>query len=65
MKNTKWKYSPHYKDDAQGHFFIENEEKIFVINLTGSASMSQEKLNEIAEFVVKIINRNNNPDDKK
>jgi len=59
IKNTKWKYSPHYRDYAEGHFFIKAYEgETFTINIIGNMSMSQTELDNLAEFMLKSINKN-------
>ena len=38
-----WAYSPHYKDEAEGHIFMEKEGAC-TITLVGAGSMTQEEL---------------------
>jgi hypothetical protein len=48
-------YSRHYRDDAEGHIFI-NKEGACTITLTPAQSMSQEELNYFGEMIVDSVN---------
>lgn len=53
-----WKYSPHHRDHAEGHIFLGHEtEGGVTILLTGTASMSQERLDELGERIVSAVNK--------
>lgn len=49
-KKLRVAYSRHYRDDAQGHIFLDKEGAC-TISLVGAASMSQEEL----DFYGKIM----------
>lgn len=48
-------YRSHFKDDAQGHIFIEKEGAC-TIGLTGASSMTQKELNFYGELFSNSIN---------
>ena len=49
-------YSPHHRDDAQGHIFLGPQKTGAVtINLRGAASMTQEELNFYGEIMATAI----------
>ena len=55
-KKIEWSYSPHYKDDAQGHIFMKNKEGACTIQLVGAASMTQEELNILGKKICYAVN---------
>lgn len=54
-KELDWKYSPHFKDDAQGHIFSYGKDRM-VFNVTGAAATSQKQLNKDCEEMCKRYN---------
>lgn len=50
-----WKYSPHFKDDAQGHIFSYCKDRL-VFNIVGAAATTQKQLNKDCEELVKRYN---------
>jgi hypothetical protein len=50
-----WAYSPHYKNDAQGHIFSHTENRL-IMNTVAAAATSQEKLNKDCELIVIAVN---------
>lgn len=48
----KMVYSKHYRDDAQGHIFIEKEGAC-TVHLTGAAAMPQKELDQYGELFAK------------
>jgi hypothetical protein len=64
VNNIKdWVYSPHYKDDAQGHIFSNHADKM-ICNIQGVAAETQGNLNKNAELIVTAVNacKEINPD---
>jgi hypothetical protein len=56
----KFTYSRHYYSHAQGHIYIDKPGAC-TVTLTGAASMPQEELDELAELIVKLLNKNDLP----
>jgi len=54
----KFTYSRHYREHAEGHIYIDKPGAC-TVTLTGAASMPQEELDELAELIVKLLNKNN------
>ncbi len=56
-KKEDWAYSRHYKHYAEGHIFLGHDVKGGVtIQLTGAASMTQERLDELGKKIVEAVN---------
>lgn len=50
----KTQYSPHHRDHAEGHIFLEKDGPC-TITLTGAASMSQAELDAYGEICAKAL----------
>jgi hypothetical protein len=55
IKTGDWKYTPHFKDDAQGHIFSKKEGKL-ICNIIGASSTSQDKLNDYGQLICEAVN---------
>tara|TARA_R110002012_G_scaffold152113_1_gene312051 strand:+ start:339 stop:551 length:213 start_codon:yes stop_codon:yes gene_type:complete len=62
MKKQFAKYNRHYKDNAEGHIFLQNRGdcnatlSVSCISQEGSVGMSQKELDKYAEIMVKALN---------
>jgi hypothetical protein len=54
-EHPDWKYSPHFKDDAQGHVFSNDEDRM-LFNLIAPAAATQKQLNKDAKKFVDAVN---------
>ena len=52
----KASYKRHYKDDSQGHIFL-NKDGACSINLVGAASMTQEELDFYGEIFANAVSK--------
>jgi hypothetical protein len=54
----KFSYSPHNFEHAEGHIYIDKPGAC-TITLTGAHLMEQKELDDLAEYIVRLLNKSN------